>query len=123
MAKVLVVDDSESQRFELKKDLEGAGHQVIEGVNGADGIEKLQSNGDIALVISDVNMPVMDGITMCSKIHEAGKNAGLPIFMLTSEASAEQKEMAKKFGVRAWIIKPFVKEKLLSAVEKVTQKK
>lgn len=122
MKKVLVVDDSETQRVQLKKDLENAGYQVLEGTNGTDGLDKLEKNPDVALVISDVNMPGMDGITMCSKIHATGKYANLPIFMLTSEASPEQKQTAKQYGVRAWITKPFVTEKLIAAVGKVTQK-
>jgi len=122
MIKILVVDDSETQRFELKKVLEGAGYNVLEGVNGVDGIEKLKANPDVALIICDVNMPEMDGLTMCLRIHETGQHKDLPIFMLTSEASAEQKQMAKQVGVRAWITKPFVPEKLLQAVQKVTSK-
>ena len=122
MAKVMVVDDSEHQRFQLKKDLESGGHVVIEGHDAHDGLEKLWQNLDVALIICDVNMPGMDGITMCSKVHESGKFPGLPVFMLTSEASAELKKTAKQFGVRAWITKPYVAAKLLEAVEKVLKK-
>jgi two-component system chemotaxis response regulator CheY len=122
MTKILVVDDSETQRFELKKVLEGAGYSVIEGVNGVDGISKLKSNPEVSLIICDVNMPEMDGLTMCLKIHETGEFKNVQIFMLTSEASAEQKQMAKQVGVRAWITKPFAPEKLLQAVQKVTSK-
>ena len=122
MTKILVVDDSETQRFELKKVLEGAGYSVLEGVNGLDGIDKLEKNKDVALLICDVNMPEMDGLTMCSRIHSTGQYKELQIFMLTSEASSEQKQLAKQVGVRAWITKPFVPEKLLQAVDKVTSK-
>jgi CheY-like chemotaxis protein len=122
MAKVMVVDDSEHQRFQLKKDLETGGHIVIEAKDAFDGLEKLETNTDLNLIICDVNMPGMDGITMCSKIHETGKFPNLPIFMLTSEASAEIKKAAKQFGVRAWITKPHVAAKLLEAVDKVTKK-
>ena len=122
MAKIMVVDDSEHQRVQLKKDLEAGGHTVIESKDALDGLEKLETHPDLNLIICDVNMPGMDGITMCSKIHEGGKFPNLPIFMLTSEASAEIKKTAKQFGVRAWITKPHVTAKLLEAVEKVTQK-
>jgi two-component system chemotaxis response regulator CheY len=122
MPKILVVDDSESQRVRLRQDLEGAGYQVVEGQNGNDGLEKLESNPDVALVICDVNMPEMDGLTFCSKIHEGGKHVGLPIFMLTTEASPELRQKAKQFGVRAWIIKPHVAAKLLEAAAKVIKK-
>jgi two-component system chemotaxis response regulator CheY len=120
--KILVADDSETQRVELKRELEKAGHQVIEASNGVEGLERLQSHPDTALLICDVNMPMMDGLTFCSKIHESGKHPNLQIFMLTSEASPEQKQAAKKYGVRAWIIKPFVAEKLLMAIEKAIKK-
>lgn len=122
MAKILVVDDSEHQRFQLKKDLEGGGHTVIEGTDANDGLDKLWKNPDVNLIICDVNMPGIDGITMCSKVHESGKFPGLPIFMLTSEASADLKKAAKDFGVRAWITKPHVAAKLLEAVGKVVKK-
>ena len=122
LRKVLIVDDSEHQRFQLRKDLESAGHLVIEGCDAHDGLEKLWQNPDVALIICDVNMPGMDGITMCSKVFESAKFPGLPIFMLTSEASAELKKSAKQYGVRAWITKPYVASKLLEAVQKVTNK-
>ena len=64
-------------------------------------------------------MPVMDGLTMISKVYKAGKHPGLPIFMLTSEATAELKQIAKQYGVRAWITKPYVAAKLLEAISKV----
>jgi two-component system chemotaxis response regulator CheY len=122
MAKILVVDDSESQRAQLKTDLESGGHTVIEGSNGHDGLDKLTQNPDVALVICDVNMPGMDGLTMCSKIKQTEKFPNLPIFMLTSEATAELKKAAKEYGVRAWITKPYVAAKLLEALGKVIKK-
>jgi CheY-like chemotaxis protein len=122
MAKILVVDDAETQRFQLKKDLEAAGYSVVEAHDGLDGLKVIENNPDILLVICDVNMPVMDGITMCSKVKETGKLPGIPIFMLTTEASAELKQTAKQFGVRAWITKPFVAVKLIEAVGKVVKR-
>lgn len=122
MAKILVVDDSESQRTQLKMDLETGGHVVIEGRDGQDGLDKLSQNSEVALVLCDVNMPGMDGLTMCSKIYQGGKFPNLPIFMLTSEATAELKKTAKEYGVRAWITKPYVASKLLDAVAKVIKK-
>lgn len=120
MAKILVVDDTEIQRFQLKRDLESAGHQVIDACDGADGLTKLKQNPDVALIICDVNMPNMDGLTMCSQIQADGQHKGIPVFMLTTESSAELKEAGKKCGVRAWITKPHVPEKLFAAVGKVT---
>jgi len=122
MAKILVVDDSESQRTQLKADLESGSHSVIEASDGHDGLEKLEKNSDIGLIICDVNMPGMDGLTMCSKIKQSGKHLDIPIFMLTSEATIELKKTAKEYGVRAWITKPYVAAKLLEALSKVIKK-
>ena len=122
MAKILVVDDADSQRAPLKMELEKAGYQVVEACDGADGLSKLAQNSDVSLIICDVNMPVMDGLTMCSKIAEIPTLNGVPIFMLTTEASLELKQTAKKYGVRAWITKPFDAKKLIEAAGKVIKK-
>lgn len=119
MAKILIVDDSELQRTQLKVVLQGAGHEVIEADDGSVGLDQLEKNPGIQLIVCDVNMPVMDGMTMCIKISESGKYPKMPIFMLTTETSADLKERGKKAGVRAWIVKPFVNEKLLGAITKV----
>lgn len=119
MKKIMVVDDAETQRFQLKKDFESAGYNVVEAVDGVDGLKKLSENADISLIICDVNMPNMDGLTMCSKIHAEGKFKELPIFMLTTEASPELKQTGKSVGVRAWITKPYVAAKILEAAKKV----
>jgi two-component system chemotaxis response regulator CheY len=121
MKKILIVDDSESQRFRLRGDLESFGYAVIEGSNGTEGLNLLEKNPDISLIITDVNMPGMDGLTMCSKIPQA--STGLPVFMLTSEATAELKQMGKKYGVRAWITKPYATDKLMMAITKALTKK
>lgn len=121
MAKIMIVDDSESLRDQLKKSLEGAGHQVIEGCDGVDGLEKLQANPDIRLVLCDVNMPRMDGLTMCQKARELPVFSRLPVVMLTTEANPEMKARGKEAGVLAWITKPYVESKLLAAVEKIAR--
>ena len=69
MIKILVVDDSATQRSQLKRDLEAANYQVIEAVNGSDGLEQLVKHKDVGIIILDLNMPEMDGLTMCSKIR------------------------------------------------------
>jgi two-component system chemotaxis response regulator CheY len=122
MAKVLIVDDSETLRHQLKRDLEAAGHTVVEAVDGADGLEKFQGRQDLELILCDVNMPNMDGLTMVSKLAAALKAKNIPVFMLTTEASAEMKARAKESGVRAWITKPYIAEKLISAIQKVLSK-
>lgn len=122
MAKILIVDDSETSRTQLRNDLTKNGHTVVDGIDGADGLAKLQANPDVQLVISDVNMPVMDGISMVLKIRQTPANAKLKIFMLTTEATPDMKERGKQAGVNAWIVKPYAIDKLSAAIEKVLQK-
>ena len=122
MAKILVVDDSETLRNQLRKILDEAGHQVSEAFDGVNGLEVLQNNAGIQLIICDVNMPRMDGLTMCQKVHESPALSKIPIFMLTTESNLDMKAKGKEAGVLAWITKPFSAPKLVSAVEKVTQK-
>ena len=123
MLTILIVDDSDTMRIQLKKDLAGRGYQVLEAANGAEGLKILKENKAIDVAICDVNMPIMDGLTMCEKLTEAGKPLNLSIFMLTTESTADSKERGKKAGVRAWITKPYQADKLISAIEKVTQAK
>ena len=123
MAKILIVDDAEAQRAPLREALEKSGHDIVEAQNGAEGLQRLKENAGVNLIICDVNMPVMDGITMCSRVSEDPAYKHIPIFMLTTEASVELKEAGKRIGVKAWITKPFDPIKLCEAVAKVTGKK
>lgn len=122
MAILLIVDDSEASRAQLRNDLQSHGHTVIEAVDGEDGLKRLQSNPKTDIVISDVNMPVMDGLTMVSKMRQDSSHAKLKIFMLTTEATVDMKEKGKKAGVNAWIVKPYALDKLLMAIDKIMQK-
>ena len=119
MAKILIVDDSETLRSQLRKALEEAGPEVVEGYDGVNGLETLNSNPDVQLILCDVNMPEMDGLTMLGKVAENDSFNKIPIFMLTTESNADMKEKGKAVGVKAWVTKPFVPEKLLGAVKKV----
>jgi two-component system chemotaxis response regulator CheY len=118
--KVLVVDDSKNIRqlvgFTLIKD----GFDVVEAEDGRAGLKALRENSDVALVISDVNMPVMNGIEMLKEIQASGKWLNLPILMLTTEMSMTLIEEAKKAGAKGWLVKPFAPEKLVAAVRKFT---
>lgn len=120
MAKILVVDDSETLRTQLKKILEPQGHEVVEAENGVKGLEQFQAHTDLNLILCDVNMPEMDGLTMCEKLASDHSDRKVPTFMLTTESSKEMKTRGKAAGVMAWVTKPFVEEKLLKAVDKVT---
>lgn len=122
MANILVVDDSDTVRVQLKKDLQSKGHVVVEAIDGVDGISKLQASEGIQLIIADVNMPNMDGLEMCTKIREDSKYRPIKIFMLTTEASALMKLKGVDAGVTAWIVKPYVAAKLLAAIDKVLLK-
>ncbi|MBF0440560.1 MAG: response regulator [Oligoflexales bacterium] len=117
--KILIVDDSDTLRIQLRKALEGAGYEVIEGKDGNEGLNKAQENVDVKLIITDYNMPEMDGITMCRKIREVPALNPVPIFMLTTEASPELKTLGKEAGVKAWIVKPFVADKVIGVINKV----
>lgn len=116
MPRILVVDDAKTMRDTLKDLLVPNGFDVIEAGNGEQGLEMLSQHA-VDLVISDLNMPGMDGLTMCKHIKEQGYNT--PIFMLTTQTSPELKAQAKEFGVLAWIVKPHKDEILLGGIRKV----
>lgn len=119
MYKVLVVDDSEALRTQLRKDLEAAGYAVLEASDGQQGINVVKSNPGIGMIICDVNMPVMDGLTMCEQLFLTEEYRKIPKFMLTTEAVPAMRQRAKEAGVKAWIIKPYVLDKLLVAIDRV----
>lgn len=117
MPKILIVDDSETLRSQLRKSLETASYQVIEAFDGQNGLEVIEQNKDIKLILCDVNMPRLDGLSMCQKVHVSLPK--LPIVMLTTEANPEMKAKGKEAGVIAWVTKPYDEAKLLQAVEKI----
>ncbi|MCM2281239.1 MAG: response regulator [Bdellovibrionaceae bacterium] len=121
MKKILIVDDSDAVRGQVKAALEGAGFQVVEAVDGLDGLAKANENKDVNLIISDVNMPRMDGLTMCGRVREIAELKQTPIFMLTTETDAGMKDKGKAFGVRAWMVKPFNAEKMVMGVKKILE--
>lgn len=120
MANVLVVDDSETVRAQLSNDLGHAGHTAFAASNGLEGLKVL---GDpqvkIDLIFCDVNMPEMDGLTMCREVHGNPQLSGIPIFMLTTQTSAQMKAEGKASGVIAWVVKPYEKNKVMNGVAKV----
>lgn len=118
--RILVVDDSLSMRRTLAIALERAGYQVTEAENGQSGLSKL--NGDkYNLIISDVNMPVMDGLSMVRAIKQMPAYKFVPIVMLTTEGAEAMNAEGKAAGVRAWVVKPFQPDALLDAVAKLVQ--
>lgn len=120
MAKtILIVDDSESIREVVGMALRSEGYNVIVGEDGQHGYELLLANDNVNLIVSDLNMPRMDGITFLKEVRKLDKYKYLPILILTTESQEAKKIEAKNSGATGWIIKPFVKEKLLSVVKKV----
>jgi two-component system chemotaxis response regulator CheY len=119
MANILIIDDSISVRIQVRRVLESAGHTVIECENGELGLEKIVALKNPDLVITDYNMPGLDGISMLEKVKSSIGDISFPIFMLTTETSERLKNAGKEVGVMAWINKPFSTEKMLAAVNKV----
>ena len=121
MAKtILIVDDSASVRQVVSITLRGAGYEVIAGVDGKDALTKLDGRR-IHLIISDVNMPNMDGITFVAEAKKLPAYKFTPVIMLTTESQEEKKRQAQAAGAKAWVTKPFQPEQMLSAVAKLIQ--
>ena len=118
MAKVLIVDDSNSIRDMLCFTLNHAGYQTVDAKDGFEGLNKAQ-NENFDLVISDVNMPKMDGITLCTELRKLANFKFTPILMLTTESSAEMKMRGKSAGATGWLVKPFNPDKLLATIKRV----
>lgn len=115
---ILIVDDSASVRQVVGITLRGAGYHVIEGRDGKDALGKLTGE-KIHLIISDVNMPVMDGIEFVKGVKASPAYRFTPVIMLTTESADEKKREGQAAGAKAWLVKPFKPEILLSAVQKL----
>lgn len=118
MAKtILTVDDSASVRQMVKFTLSGAGYSVIEAVDGQDALVKLEA--PVHLVITDLNMPNLDGIGLIRKVRATPACKGIPIIMLTTESQEARKQEGKAAGATGWIVKPFTTQQLLAVVKRV----
>ena len=119
MAKtVLAVDDSGSIRSMVAFSLKSAGYQVIEAVDGKDGLEKAKKNR-ADLVLTDQNMPNMDGLTLIKTLRSLPEYKTVPILVLTTEAGETMKAQGRAAGATGWLVKPFDPQKLLEVVKKV----
>lgn len=119
MAKtIMVVDDSASLRQVVAIALRGAGYDILEASDGKDALSKL-SGQKINLIVSDVNMPNMDGITMVREIKKIPAYKFTPVIMLTTESQESKMMEGKAAGVKAWVIKPFKPDQMLNAVSKL----
>jgi two-component system chemotaxis response regulator CheY len=119
MARILAVDDSAAMRQMVELTLKSAGHEVICAVDGVDGLQKASAGEPMDLVIADVNMPNMDGITLVRELRRMPRYRGVPLLMLTTEASPEHKQEGRAAGATGWVPKPFDPERLLATVDKV----
>ena len=118
MANVLVVDDSSTMREIVSNYLVKNGFDVLVATDGRDGLARLQADPNIKLVLSDVNMPNMDGLAMAEKIRNEQGNKSVHIIMLTTEDNPVMRERGRTIGVTGWIVKPFRGEAVLGPFRK-----
>jgi two-component system chemotaxis response regulator CheY len=118
MQSILAVDDSASMRQMVAFTLKGAGYNVIEAADGQEALEKAR-NQHVDLVLTDQNMPRMDGITLVKQLRTLQSFAGTPMLILTTESSDEMKAKGRAAGATGWLVKPFDPAKLLDVIKKV----
>jgi two-component system chemotaxis response regulator CheY len=117
--KILTVDDSRTMRDMLKHALNEAGYEVVQAEDGVEGLEALEREG-ADVVITDINMPRLDGFGFIEGVRANPAHLGLPVLVLTTESSPEKKARAKEAGATGWIIKPFDPIKLIDVVRRVS---
>lgn len=119
MAKVIMTaDDSASMRQMISFTLRQAGYEVVEAVDGQDALEHL-SGSSVAMLVTDLNMPRVDGIELIKQVRAQPAYKFIPIIMLTTESAEDKKMAGKAAGATGWIVKPFTQDQLLSVVKKV----
>jgi two-component system, chemotaxis family, chemotaxis protein CheY len=116
---ILIVDDSTSLRTVVKIALGRAGYDVLEAGDGKEGLTQLDKAGKVHLIVSDVNMPNMDGISFVTEVKKHPRHRFTPVIMLTTEGAEAKKEQGRAAGAKAWITKPFNPPQLLDAVSKL----
>lgn len=118
MPTILAVDDSVSMRQMVAFTLKGAGYDVVEASDGQAALKIAQTRA-VNLVLTDVNMPNMDGIALTSRLRALGTYRFTPILLLTTESASDKKQSGKAAGATGWIVKPFQPEQLLATIKKV----
>ena len=118
--KIIVIDDSQTIREQVGTTLRKAGFEIVEAVDGVDGLEVIERTPDAALAICDVNMPKKNGLELLEGLRDSGRTTVLPILMLTTEGQPQLIERARKAGAKGWLVKPFKADLLLAAVKKLT---
>jgi two-component system chemotaxis response regulator CheY len=115
---IMIVDDSASLRQVVSIALKGAGYDVVEACDGKDALAKLDGR-KLHLIVSDVNMPNMDGISLVKAIKQLPAYKFTPVIMLTTEAADNKKQEGQAAGAKAWVVKPFQPAQMLTAVSKL----
>lgn len=121
MASILVLDDSASMRHMIKTALMDKGHTIFGAANGVQGLQFIKST-PFDLIITDLNMPEMDGLSFIRELRQTAEHRGLPVLFVTTESSEALKQQAKTAGATGWITKPFSSDQLCRVVEKVLAK-
>lgn len=116
--KVLTVDDSRTMREMVSFTLKGAGYDVVEANDGVHALTVLAGN-KVDLIIADLNMPNMDGLTLIRKLRAMPQHRTMPILMLTTESDDKKKQEGRAAGATGWIVKPFSPDKLIQVIQKV----
>ena len=120
MKRILTVDDSASIRQMVSFTLRKADYEVVEAVDGKDGLAKV-SSGKFDLIVTDLNMPNVDGIQLITAVRKLPGYSFIPILMLTTESQAEKKDAGRKAGATGWIVKPFNADQLIAVVQKLVK--
>ncbi|XZG70947.1 response regulator [Chitinibacteraceae bacterium HSL-7] len=115
---ILIVDDSSTLRDTVAQVLRADGYEVVEGVDGSDALAKLDGR-KVHLIISDVNMPNLDGLSFVRKVRDLPAYRFTPVIMLTTEAGEAKRAEGAAAGVKAWMVKPFMPQQMLTAVRKL----
>lgn len=114
---ILAVDDSASIRQMVSFTLKGAGYEVVEAVDGRDALDKAEINHGVSLVLTDVNMPRMDGLTLVKSLRVLPRYKSVPILMLTTESGDAMKAQGRAAGATGWLVKPFDPKRLVEVVK------
>jgi two-component system chemotaxis response regulator CheY len=117
---VLTVDDSKTMRDMLRLALTGAGHTVVQADDGVHGVKVLNQHPDVDVIITDINMPRMDGYGFIEEVRRHPLSRATPILVLTTESEPAKKQRARDAGATGWIVKPFDPEKLVAAIRRVS---
>ena len=117
---ILTVDDSRTMRDMLAMALNDAGFNVVQAVDGEDGLAVLDSHSaDVAVIITDINMPKLDGFGFIEGVRKDSRHRATPILVLTTESDSSKKDRARQAGATGWIVKPFNPVKLIDAIRRV----